>query len=299
MEKLGFEKRPDLAYRGGHRWIEVAPPAAANTIALVLPTEGASAGGDVARRAFATADIEADHAALRARGVDVDAEIAGTGTARSGLVSNAVSIADPVPAQFFLRRPGREPWSSSRADVPAARRAPAPLMRGAAHRLAGLPPDSPTAVAAAASRRTAMQTASPHCELAHNPRTWRGGALGVDAGMNADYLQGCGWARGLGMSHGSVRRRREVVVVGGGQAGLAIGYFLAREARDFTTWKRPPNRRLSGASAGTRSSCSRRSATTACPAYPSPATRIAIPAATRSRRPDRLLPLLRAAGGAR
>jgi putative flavoprotein involved in K+ transport len=28
--------------------------------------------------------------------------------------------------------------------------------------------------------------------------------------------------------------RREVVVVGGGQAGLAMGYFLAREGRDFT-----------------------------------------------------------------
>src|SRR5919106_365528 len=27
--------------------------------------------------------------------------------------------------------------------------------------------------------------------------------------------------------------RREVVVVGGGQAGLAIGYFLARQGRDF------------------------------------------------------------------
>jgi hypothetical protein len=35
----------------------------------------------------------------------LNAEIARTGTARSGLVLNAVSIADPVPAQFFLRDP--------------------------------------------------------------------------------------------------------------------------------------------------------------------------------------------------
>ena len=32
----------------------------------------------------------------------------------------------------------------------------------------------------------------------------------------------------------SVTAHREVIVVGGGQAGLAIGYFLARQERDFT-----------------------------------------------------------------
>src|SRR5215218_8877612 len=103
--KLGFEKRADFTYRGGHRWIEVAPPGAANAIALVPPTEGASAGGDVARCALATADIETAHAALRARGVDVDAEIARAGTPRPGLVSTAVSVDDPVPPQFFFRDP--------------------------------------------------------------------------------------------------------------------------------------------------------------------------------------------------
>lgn len=105
LDKLGFEKRGDFAYGGHHRWIEVAPPGAGNTIALVPPSEGESSGGDVARCAFATADIEADHAALRARGVDVDAEIARTGTSRSGLVSSAVTIEDPIPAQFFFRDP--------------------------------------------------------------------------------------------------------------------------------------------------------------------------------------------------
>jgi putative flavoprotein involved in K+ transport len=33
---------------------------------------------------------------------------------------------------------------------------------------------------------------------------------------------------------GAVGDRREVVVVGGGQAGLAIGYFLSQQGRDFT-----------------------------------------------------------------
>jgi catechol 2,3-dioxygenase-like lactoylglutathione lyase family enzyme len=103
--KLGFEKRADFAYGGEHRWIEVAPPGAANGIALVPPSEGSSVGGDVARCAFATADIEAAHAALRGRGVDVDAEIARAGTPRSGLVSTAVAVDDPVPPQFFVRDP--------------------------------------------------------------------------------------------------------------------------------------------------------------------------------------------------
>ena len=36
---------------------------------------------------------------------------------------------------------------------------------------------------------------------------------------------------------GHVPERRDVVVVGGSQAGLAIGYFLAEQGRDFTILK--------------------------------------------------------------
>jgi catechol 2,3-dioxygenase-like lactoylglutathione lyase family enzyme len=100
---LGFEKRADFIYGGGLRWIEVAPPGAANTISLVPPGEGAPTGGDAALCAFATEDIEGDHAALRASGVEVDAEIARAGTVRRGLVSLEASVPDPVPAQFFFR----------------------------------------------------------------------------------------------------------------------------------------------------------------------------------------------------
>jgi catechol 2,3-dioxygenase-like lactoylglutathione lyase family enzyme len=103
--KLGFEKRADFAYGGRHRWIEVAPPGATNALALVPPSEGASPGGDVARCAFAAADIKAAHATLRARGAEVDTEIARAGTSRSGLVSTDVSVEDPVPPQFFVRDP--------------------------------------------------------------------------------------------------------------------------------------------------------------------------------------------------
>lgn len=105
VDALGFEQRTDFSYGHGSRWIEVAPPGAANTIALVPGSEGVSARRDETHCAFATSDIEADHAALRAKGVDVDVAIARTGTSRSGLVSVEATIEDPVPAQFFFRDP--------------------------------------------------------------------------------------------------------------------------------------------------------------------------------------------------
>jgi catechol 2,3-dioxygenase-like lactoylglutathione lyase family enzyme len=89
-EKLGFEKRMDMPYGDGHRWVEIAPPGAATPIAIVPPREGESAGVET-RIGLATTDIDADHAALRERGVDVDDEIHRMG--------------DPVPPMFFLRDP--------------------------------------------------------------------------------------------------------------------------------------------------------------------------------------------------
>jgi catechol 2,3-dioxygenase-like lactoylglutathione lyase family enzyme len=105
LDTLGFEKRVDFSYGDGIRWIEVAPPGAANTIALVQRGEGESGGGDETCCALATKDIEADHAALRAKGVDVDEEIAGAGNSRAGLISTRVRVPDPVPRQFFFRDP--------------------------------------------------------------------------------------------------------------------------------------------------------------------------------------------------
>ena len=65
VNTLGFEKRVDFGYAGGIRWIELAPPGAANTIALVPPDEGnAIFRTDGAFCAFATTDIDADHVAL-------------------------------------------------------------------------------------------------------------------------------------------------------------------------------------------------------------------------------------------
>jgi catechol 2,3-dioxygenase-like lactoylglutathione lyase family enzyme len=103
VEKLGFEQRADFSYGGGNRWIEVAPPGSTIAIALVPLEEGEPVRGDQTYCALASEDIEADHAALHARGVDVDEQIARKGTPRSGLISLAATVEDPVPAQFFFR----------------------------------------------------------------------------------------------------------------------------------------------------------------------------------------------------
>ncbi len=68
-ETLGFEKRMEAEFGGGMRWIEVGPPGSQTTIALP-PLGGSTPGQDTGIR-LATENAEADHEALRARGVDV------------------------------------------------------------------------------------------------------------------------------------------------------------------------------------------------------------------------------------
>ena len=71
VDTLGFEKRHEFPLGEGKRWIEVAPTGATTTIALVPAYEGVPAGVETGIR-FTTQDADADHADLRARGVDVD-----------------------------------------------------------------------------------------------------------------------------------------------------------------------------------------------------------------------------------
>jgi predicted enzyme related to lactoylglutathione lyase len=89
---LGFEKRLDGTFGDGMRWLEVAPPGAQTTIALVAPDAGVPevTGSETGIR-LSTEDAEADHADLRARGVDVDAEI--------------IRMGDGVPPMFLFRDP--------------------------------------------------------------------------------------------------------------------------------------------------------------------------------------------------
>ena len=102
VNTLGFEKRMDAAFAPGARWVEVAPPGAAITLALVLPSaDGAPgpravAGTDTGIR-LTTADADADHATLRARGVDVDPEIL-----RLPAVPPMFSFRDPDGNQLYV-----------------------------------------------------------------------------------------------------------------------------------------------------------------------------------------------------
>jgi predicted enzyme related to lactoylglutathione lyase len=70
---LGFETRLDAPFGAG-RWIEVAPAGATTSLAVVAAPAGVPVGVDTGIR-LTTTDAEADHAHLRSRGVDVDAEI--------------------------------------------------------------------------------------------------------------------------------------------------------------------------------------------------------------------------------
>src|SRR3954470_21991656 len=90
-ETLGLEKVVDVPMGQGMRWIEVRFPGAETTIALGPPPPGVEPGGQQTGICLDTTDVKADHAALKAAGVDVDAEISDMG--------------DPVPPMFWVRDP--------------------------------------------------------------------------------------------------------------------------------------------------------------------------------------------------
>jgi len=69
VDRLGFEKRLDAPMTSSARWIEVAPAGATTSIALNAP-DGTNHGSDTGIR-FSVPDVEAEHAAMRERGVNV------------------------------------------------------------------------------------------------------------------------------------------------------------------------------------------------------------------------------------
>ena len=88
---LGFEKVVDVPMGEGMRWVEVSVRGTPTTIALAPPPQGTAAGGSDTGICLDTSDVDADHAALKAAGADVDEEVSRYG--------------EPVPPMFWLRDP--------------------------------------------------------------------------------------------------------------------------------------------------------------------------------------------------
>jgi predicted enzyme related to lactoylglutathione lyase len=90
-ETLGFEKRVDVPMGNGYRWVEVGPAGGAATIAVVPPGPDGKAGGRETGITLDSSDVDADYAELKAKGVDVDAEV--------------MRMGEPVPPMFWFRDP--------------------------------------------------------------------------------------------------------------------------------------------------------------------------------------------------
>ena len=91
VDTLGFEKVVDVPMGEAMRWVEVALPGTPTTIALAPPPEGQQAGGTQTGICLDTSDVDADHAARKAAGADVDEAVTRWG--------------GPVPPMFWLRDP--------------------------------------------------------------------------------------------------------------------------------------------------------------------------------------------------
>jgi catechol 2,3-dioxygenase-like lactoylglutathione lyase family enzyme len=91
VETLGFEKVVDTPMGPDMRWVEVALPGKDTTIAIAPPPQGKETGGKETGIILDTTDVDADHASLKAAGVDVDDEVTRFG--------------GPVPPMFWLRDP--------------------------------------------------------------------------------------------------------------------------------------------------------------------------------------------------
>jgi catechol 2,3-dioxygenase-like lactoylglutathione lyase family enzyme len=84
--KLGWEKRSDVGFGEGDRWIEVAPPGGEAVISLVPPR-----GIERAAIAVTTDDVDGAHAAYKEQGLKVADEV--------------MRMGGPVPPMFELDDP--------------------------------------------------------------------------------------------------------------------------------------------------------------------------------------------------
>jgi catechol 2,3-dioxygenase-like lactoylglutathione lyase family enzyme len=94
-DTLGFEKRLDAPISETVRWIEVAPPGAATSIALNASEGATGVGVDTGIR-FTVPDAEAEHAAMRKRGMNVGELLRWEG------VPPMYSFDDPDGNRFYI-----------------------------------------------------------------------------------------------------------------------------------------------------------------------------------------------------
>jgi catechol 2,3-dioxygenase-like lactoylglutathione lyase family enzyme len=99
---LGFEKRSDITFGAGHRWVELYPPNGPTGIALA-PGSAAEPGAHTGI-ILSTEDIDATHSELRTRGVDVDDQVARAG-APAEIRIGAATVVGPEPSMFYFRDP--------------------------------------------------------------------------------------------------------------------------------------------------------------------------------------------------
>ena len=91
VNTLGFEKVVDQPMGDAGRWVEVQVAGQPTTIALAPPPPGQEAGGSQTGICLDTSDVDGDHAALKAAGIDVDDEVTRWG--------------EPIPPMFWVRDP--------------------------------------------------------------------------------------------------------------------------------------------------------------------------------------------------
>lgn len=95
VANLGFEKRLDAQIGPDMRWIEVAPHGASTSIALTLAEKERGATTDTGIR-YVVPDVDAEHSAMRERGVDVSEVLRWEG------VPAMFSFDDPDGNRFYI-----------------------------------------------------------------------------------------------------------------------------------------------------------------------------------------------------
>ena len=95
VNTLGFEKRMDAPITDTQRWIEVAPPGAATSLALVAGPDAPAPGVDTGVR-FAVGDVEREHQTMADHRVAVGELLAWPG------VPPMFTFEDPDGNRFYV-----------------------------------------------------------------------------------------------------------------------------------------------------------------------------------------------------